>query len=418
MQTKIFLSYSSKDREQVRKLARDLRAHDIAVWLDEWEIRVGDSITQKIQMGLDDSQFIGVWLTSESVRSGWVEREWQSKFQQEVATGRVAVLPLLAGPCAIPRLLSDKRYADFKGGYEAGLRDLLKALVPTVDEAQVESVLMQAKDEFELGDDSYFNLSRGLLQLFRGNGAAGLLAAQSIVKSFQKEVRHAIIQRVSAERQRPSLYLPHTVIPEDNFALSSYHDISTAFGGKLLREINPFHLPCSYHPLIQLAAAVLFIQERCANVTLSPAEWNETLESLFSCLDFWIAFLSEKGGASPPEEQFVRDLMVTCASLWRSLGRRSHPAFFAAIISKQMSLSTYTPITEIMGSRLTERGMVKTIRSSREKSSAVPLSNLAINLFSLPEDVSNDGVSPRVFVHVTRQARSRTKVVRTKQKKE
>ena len=51
---KIFLSHSSKDKEFVRKLADDLKTYGLSVWFDEWEIKVGDSITNKISQGIDE----------------------------------------------------------------------------------------------------------------------------------------------------------------------------------------------------------------------------------------------------------------------------------------------------------------------------------------------------------------------------
>ena len=70
---KVFLSHSSGDQDEVRRLAIDLRELGIEVWLDEWEIGVGDSISQRIEQGLRDSHFLAVWLTRAAVASGWVE---------------------------------------------------------------------------------------------------------------------------------------------------------------------------------------------------------------------------------------------------------------------------------------------------------------------------------------------------------
>ena len=99
----VFLSYSSSDKSEVVRLANDLKRRGVKVWLDEWQIRVGDSITQEVETGLRDSDCVAIWLTRNSVKSGWVQKEWQSKFSGEIASGKVAVLPLLAEPCEIGR---------------------------------------------------------------------------------------------------------------------------------------------------------------------------------------------------------------------------------------------------------------------------------------------------------------------------
>jgi formylglycine-generating enzyme required for sulfatase activity len=126
MNKRIFLSHSSQDKDSVRRLAEDLRRVGIEVWLDEWEIRVGDQISRKIQEGLKNTDYLAVWLTRASVASGWVEREWQAKFGAEIAAKSAIILPLLAEDCELPPLLVDKRYADFRRDYQYGLADLLQ----------------------------------------------------------------------------------------------------------------------------------------------------------------------------------------------------------------------------------------------------------------------------------------------------
>lgn len=124
----VFFSHSSKDKSLARRIADDLRKRGVQVWLDEWEILVGDSITQRIQHGLEQSEFVAVLLTRQSVQSGWVEKEWQGKIGQEAASRQVTVLPLKADDCVIPALLRDKRYADFRQDYNSGFNDLLTAI--------------------------------------------------------------------------------------------------------------------------------------------------------------------------------------------------------------------------------------------------------------------------------------------------
>jgi hypothetical protein len=101
----IFLSHSSKDKPLARRIADDLQQAGIKVWLDEAEIFVGDSITQKVQEGLAQADFVAVLLTRHSVESGWVEREWQSKFFAAVQKRNVAILPIKGDDCTIPPFL-------------------------------------------------------------------------------------------------------------------------------------------------------------------------------------------------------------------------------------------------------------------------------------------------------------------------
>lgn len=125
---KIFLSHSSKDKPAVRRLARDLRNKGVHVWLDESETHVGDSLSAKLQQGLQESEFLGLWVTQNALSSPWVTREWQSKLVDEVCSTRVVVLPLLAEEVSLPAFLKDKIFADFREDYEKGLAQLLDAI--------------------------------------------------------------------------------------------------------------------------------------------------------------------------------------------------------------------------------------------------------------------------------------------------
>lgn len=126
--TTVFLSYSHQDRELAERLAKDLKTHNIGVWLDEWEILVGDSITQQVTHGLNQVDFVTLLLTNHSVDSGWVEKEWQSQIGIEAERKRIRILPVRSDCAEIPVLLRDKKYADISSNYEKGLSDLVRAI--------------------------------------------------------------------------------------------------------------------------------------------------------------------------------------------------------------------------------------------------------------------------------------------------
>jgi len=111
--TSIFLCHSSKDKFFVRELAAKLRDVGVRVWLDEAEIKIGDSLTQKIGQAIDEMDYFGVVLSRHSIASEWVQRELQVAMQRELKERRVIVLPLLLEPVELPAFLRDKLYADF-----------------------------------------------------------------------------------------------------------------------------------------------------------------------------------------------------------------------------------------------------------------------------------------------------------------
>lgn len=109
----VFLSHSHADKPFARKLAADLRKVGHAVWIDEAEINIGDSLIEKIRSGLDQVDFVAAILSSASIASPWVTRELDIASNREIDENRVVVLPLLLEPVELPGFLKGKFYGDF-----------------------------------------------------------------------------------------------------------------------------------------------------------------------------------------------------------------------------------------------------------------------------------------------------------------
>jgi hypothetical protein len=126
---KVFLSHNSADKPLARRLAHDLQTANVDVWLDQWQIGVGDAFEQCIEQGLAQADFVIVLLTRGSVASEWVNREWRDKIAREAATRRIVVLPVRAENCELPDFLAQRSHADISGGsYLSGFRYLLELL--------------------------------------------------------------------------------------------------------------------------------------------------------------------------------------------------------------------------------------------------------------------------------------------------
>ena len=129
----VFLSHSWQDKDFVKRLAQDLEMPGITVWLDEAEIKIGDSLIDKIRTGIDQMDYLAVILSRVSIKSEWVKKEVDIAMNQEIAGRRVKVLPILIDnldQAEIPSFLVGKLYADFTTptGYKEGLKTLLGRL--------------------------------------------------------------------------------------------------------------------------------------------------------------------------------------------------------------------------------------------------------------------------------------------------
>lgn len=72
----VFISHASEDKDEiVRPLAKSLQSKGLNVWYDEFELRIGDSLRQKIDKGLANSRFGIVVLSKNFIRKGWTNYE-------------------------------------------------------------------------------------------------------------------------------------------------------------------------------------------------------------------------------------------------------------------------------------------------------------------------------------------------------
>jgi hypothetical protein len=128
-QRRLFLSYSTRDRDFAERLVLDLTERGIPVWWDRKELAVGSSLPREIGDAIAASAWFGILLSPEAVASRWVGLELDTALALEVETGGTTVLPLLCRPCDdIPPALRRKSYADFTKSYDDGLAALLRAL--------------------------------------------------------------------------------------------------------------------------------------------------------------------------------------------------------------------------------------------------------------------------------------------------
>lgn len=71
----VFLSHSAKDKPVVRELANRLKKDNLRVWLDEWELKPGDSIPAKIEEGLEHSRVLVLCMSANAFGSDWAQLE-------------------------------------------------------------------------------------------------------------------------------------------------------------------------------------------------------------------------------------------------------------------------------------------------------------------------------------------------------
>src|SRR5215831_8788978 len=90
----VFISYASEEKETVAlPLAETLGRAGLQVWLDQFELRMGDSLRQKIDEGLSASTFGVVIISEHFLNKAWPQKELNGLFALE-DTGAKTILPV------------------------------------------------------------------------------------------------------------------------------------------------------------------------------------------------------------------------------------------------------------------------------------------------------------------------------------
>ncbi|TAK14707.1 MAG: toll/interleukin-1 receptor domain-containing protein [Anaerolineae bacterium] len=129
MAQRVFISYSRKDLEFVKRLAADLEARGLAVWLDKGDIHPGADWRKALVDAVTDCAAFLLVLSPDSVKSQYV--------QQELAMAEAhkkAIIPLFYRQTKVPPTveaqIGDHQYIWFnKGGYAENFADLARGLV-------------------------------------------------------------------------------------------------------------------------------------------------------------------------------------------------------------------------------------------------------------------------------------------------
>jgi len=126
----IFISHSSKDKEFVRMLNLHLSEYGVLTWLDENELALGDFLTKKISRAIEDADYLGIVLSSNSINSDWVKMELETALHKEIIKHKKIVIPILLEKIELPDSIRDRIYADFtdRGIYHRNFHQLLGLL--------------------------------------------------------------------------------------------------------------------------------------------------------------------------------------------------------------------------------------------------------------------------------------------------
>ncbi|MGH3406791.1 MAG: toll/interleukin-1 receptor domain-containing protein [Streptosporangiaceae bacterium] len=124
----IFMSHNHLDKDVATPLAAQLRLSGTDVWLDDWEIRPGDSIVGKVNdaLGLVDTVLL-LWSTN-AAASLWVQSEMETAIARRLGDGSVRIIPVRLDDTELPVLLSPLKWVridESPSSIGAAVRDII-----------------------------------------------------------------------------------------------------------------------------------------------------------------------------------------------------------------------------------------------------------------------------------------------------
>jgi hypothetical protein len=126
---KTFLCHSSQDKEQIRRIYRDLKKAGMMPWLDEEHILPGQPWEETLKDAVRTADVVLTCLSSSSVtKKGYVQKEIREVLEValELPADQIFVIPVRLDDCEVPRELRKWQYVDLFA--ENGFFKLLRPL--------------------------------------------------------------------------------------------------------------------------------------------------------------------------------------------------------------------------------------------------------------------------------------------------
>jgi TIR domain/SIR2-like domain len=196
---KIFISHSHRDKEAVDLIAENLASAGHSIWIDRQQLQPGDSISSKIQEGLERADAIIFVISSNALRSEWVQREFVTVVLQQISKQQQRIIPIRLDECEVPSYLADRLYIDFASDFSGGLRTLLTALkVPNPEALELSTQPTIADIQEMCISKLRDHLRQGRLTLFCGAGVS-VGAGIPVWDKLLAELLDSLMKRMSQD---------------------------------------------------------------------------------------------------------------------------------------------------------------------------------------------------------------------------
>jgi hypothetical protein len=125
--SEVFISYSTTDRYFAELLVRELGALGLDVFWDRL-IPAGAPWSESVDHAITSAEFVLVSLSPAYLASSECQHQLNLALLCE-SQGKALVVPLIIEDCALPELIQQKAYADFKFDFSIGVDALIHVLL-------------------------------------------------------------------------------------------------------------------------------------------------------------------------------------------------------------------------------------------------------------------------------------------------
>ena len=127
---KAFLSHATEDKQRfAMPFAVALRTKGIEVWVDQWEIKAGDSLVKKVFTdGIDDASIFIVVLSPVSVTKPWVSEELDAAVIRKIA-GSCKIIPVVLDGAEVPAPLKHLLWvSESRHGFDGVVSEVVRSV--------------------------------------------------------------------------------------------------------------------------------------------------------------------------------------------------------------------------------------------------------------------------------------------------
>lgn len=136
----VFMSYAHVDRPVVQTFANELQQFKVRTWIDQQELRPGDSLLDVIGKGLTRADALVFFASQASLKSEWARHELEF-FAANRLRGKEGpiLIPVLLEDVELPSFLRDYLYLDLRN---ETVRDAARKIAAAVHKKTKEDVTM------------------------------------------------------------------------------------------------------------------------------------------------------------------------------------------------------------------------------------------------------------------------------------